>query len=892
MSAHPTDDGAGAAGPPRLALALLRRLLHGPEGEALLGDLLEQHHARLGHGAPARRAAWRFWRESVAAILAARALRRRVPTVRTGDGAMRAFVADLRHGARLLRRAPLFTALCVLTLALGIGATTAIFAVVNPVLLRPLPYPAPERLALVWEYDPDGNTINTGWATFADLSRAARTLERSAAVAGWEVTITEGGEPEKLVGQRVSWTFFRTLGVHPALGRDFVAGDDVQGAHRVVVLSHGLWQRRFGGDSAVVGRAVPLDGVSHTVVGVLPAGFESVLDPDAQLWRVLAYDASLPYACRTCRHVRMLVRLRADVPPGAAAAELDALSAALVREHPKDYARAGTALVPLQAQVTGEVRPVLLVLLGAVALVLLMAAANVANLQLARAMRRDGEFAIRAALGAGRSRITRQLLAEGVLLAALGGLAGVVVAAVAVPALVGGFPDRLPRLASVRLDGAALLVCAGLTALLGVVVGLVPAWHGRRVPTFAALRDGARLTGGARQLARASIVTMEVALALMLLVGAGLLARSLSRLMANDPGFDPRPLVTVQVQASGSAYPENEDVWAHHDRLRAAVRALPGVVEVAHATQLPLTGNVDTYGIRAQDRPPVNPALSPHTDRYVVSPGFLQTMGIALRRGRAFTDADNVTAAPPVIILSEALAAALWPGEDPIGRRVQMGGTDRPWRTVIGIAGNVRHGGLDAEVTQQAYVPERQWPWADGAVTLVVRTDGEPAALAGALRRAVQSVDPTQPVGRVATMREIVATSVAQRRLALVLFVAFAATAVLMACAGIYGVLAGSVTERTREIGLRTALGAPPRAIFGLVLAQAARLVVLGLALGLVGALALGRFLGSLLYGVRPGDPGTLAAVAALLAGVALVACLAPVRRALRVDPMAALRAD
>lgn len=878
--------------PPRLALWLLRVALPASEREPLVGDLVEELAtiaAERGHGGARR---W-FWRQTTIAVLTLRRGRRRAPrTHSTGDPPMLRFLADLRHGARLLRRAPAFTLLSVITLALGVGATTAIFSVADPVLFRPLPYPAPDRIVLVGDRDADGTMSNVGWLTYRDLGRDARTIERAAAVGDWQVTLDDHGAPERVTGQRVSADFFSVLGVRPSLGRSFSSAEDTPGTNRVVILSHGLWARRYGGDTALVGSTISINGAPYTVAGVLPESFESVMAPRAQIWRVLGYDASLPYACRTCRHLRMVARLRPGTTPEGTAVELSALSARLVRQYPKEYPAVGAIVVALGEATMRGARPVLWAVLGASALVLLIAAANVANLQLARAMRREEEFAIRAALGAGRGRLTLQLLAEGLVLAMIGGVVGLVVARVTLGALIEWLPPAMPRLSAIRLDQVALAVGAGITLLLGVAIGLVPALRDRRSDLSDSLRGGKRLTGGRRHLARATLVVAEVALALMLLVGAGLLGRSLVRLLAVDPGFDARHLLTLQTQATGPKYTDSAAVFANHDQLRDALRRLPGVESVGTASQLPLGGSVDMYGVNAQDKPLANPELAPYADRYGVSPEFLSAMGIAIRRGRAFTAADNSDAAPMVAIVSAGLASRIWPGEDPIGKRIRMGGPANAWRTVVGVAANIHHRALDATESSQVYIPERQWPFADNIVAVVVRTAGDPAALARAVRAAAQAVDPAQPVTALETMEQVVASSTAQRRLALLLFGAFALVALVLAVAGIYGVLAGAVAERTREIGVRSALGASPGAILGMVLLQGAKLAGLGLVIGLAGAMLLGRFLQSLLYSVGSADPLTLLGVVALLATVAIAACLLPAIRAVGIDPMTALRGD
>ena len=882
----------GLSSPPRLALWLLRVALPASEREPVIGDLVEEMATIAAERGDAR-ARWWLWRQGVIAVLTLRRGRRVAPLPRpTGDPPMLRFLADLRHAVRLLRRAPAFALLSVITLALGVGATTAIFSVADPVLFRPLPYPTPDRIVLVGDRDADGTMSNIGWLTYRDLARDARTLERTAAVGSWQVTLDDHGAPERVSGQRVSADFFSVLGVRPALGRSFTTAEDTPGTNQVVILSHGLWARRYGADSALVGSTISINGAPFTLAGVLPESFESVMAPGAQIWRVLGYDASVPYACRTCRHLRMVARMRPGVTSEAAAAELSSLSAGLVREYPKEYPAVGAMVVSLGDATMRGARPVLWAVLGASALVLLIAAANVANLQLARAMRREEEFAIRSALGAGRGRLTAQLLAEGLVLAMIGGAAGLVVARVTLGALIGWLPPSMPRLSAIRLDQVALLVGAGITLLLGVAIGLVPALRDRRGGLSDSLRGGKRLTGGRRHLARATLVVAEVALALMLLVGAGLLGRSLVRLLAVDPGFDSRHLLTLQAQATGPKYADSAAVFANHDQLRDAIRRLPGVEQVATASQLPLGGNMDAYGVVAQDKPLANPELAPYADRYTVSPEFLSTMGIAIRRGRAFTPADNSDAAPPVVVVSAGLASRIWPGEDPIGKQIRMGGRSAPWRTVVGVVANIHHRALDATESSQVYIPERQWQFADNIIAVVVRTYGDPAALARAVRTAAQAVDPAQPITSLETMEQVVASSTAQRRLALLLFGAFALVALVLAVAGIYGVLAGAVAERTREIGVRSALGASPGAIVGMVLLQGARLAGVGLVIGLAGALLLGRFLQSLLFGVGTADPLTLLGVAALLATVAIAACLLPAMRAVGIDPMTALRAD
>ena len=859
----------------RLCLRLLEALLPMELADQVIGDILEQEHRG------------RLWlcRETVAALWHLRRPRAK------GDERTMRFMNDLRIAARLLRRSPAFAAVSVLTLGLAIGATTAIFSVIQPVLLQRLPYPDPDRLAFVWERNRDGTRDNVGFATIRDYAASAPSIERWAAIGSWLPTLSDGGDPERVSGDRVSWSYFRTLGVRPALGRDFLPDEDVPGRTGVVILSHGLWQRRFGGDSALVGRAIAIDGSPMTVVGVMPASFDNVVSPDAAIWRVLGY-ASQPWTCRTCHHLRMVARLREGTSIAAARAELDRIHARLLTEYPKDYASVGAEVVPLQTEATRDFRPALAAVAVAVFLVLLIAVANVVNLQLARAVRREEEFAIRTALGAGRLRLVSQLLVEGLLLSALGGAAGLVVAYLTIPVLVAQLPAALPRASAIRLDLAALALVTLLIVLLSLVMGLAPARR-RGGDLGLALRSGRRLAGSGHRATRAGLVVGEVALAVMLLAGAGLIAKSLLRLLAVNVGFDPTHVLSLEVNATGPRYRDDPPIYANHRRILEEVARLPGVSTVAIANQIPLGGNVDMYGVWDADNPPTDPELVPSGDRYVVSPSYLRVMRIPILSGRAFTEADAADTAVKVALVSAALGQKLWPGQNPIGKRMKIGSPSDPPRTIIGVTGNVKHRALDATVTQQWYVPEGQWrQGADNQAVVVVRTPGDPAALTSSVRRAIASVDPTQPIVRIATMEQLIAASTAQRRLALVLFAAFAGAALLLAVTGIYGVLAGAVAERTREIGVRSALGATPRQIIGLVLEQGGRLAVLGVVLGMLGAIGLTRYLRALLFGIEPDDPVTLVSVVMLIGVVTIAGCLIPAIRAARVDPSRALRSE
>jgi putative ABC transport system permease protein len=857
----------------RFCIWLLERSLRADLAEYVIGDLIEEQE---------RGPLWMLG-ETISALWHLHAR----PHAR-GELA-RSVVADLRIAARLLRRSPAFTLVSVLTLGLAIGATTAIFSVIEPVLLKPLPYPNAEQLMMVWERNADDTRDNVGFATFRDFVEQSRTIERAAVIGEWQPTLSDHGEPERVRGDRVSWTYFRTLGVQPALGRDFLESEDLPGNNQVVILSHGLWERRFGSDSSIVGKAISIDGHPMTVAGIMPASFDNAPSPMAKIWRVIGY-LNQPYACRTCHHLRMIARMRAGVRPSAAQTELAEIKSRLMQAYPKEYAAPGVIVGRVQDEITMGVRPALWALSGAVLLVLLIAVANVVSLQLARAIRRAQEFAVRGALGASRARMIRQRLTEGLLLATLGGFAGVLVAFVSVPFLVQRLPASLPRLDAIHVDVGALGVVTTIVLLLAIVMGLAPA-RGRFTSLSSSLGSGRRLSGTLNHSTRAALVVAEVALAMMLLVSAGLLGRSLVRLLSVNVGFDTSHLLTLEINSTGSKYPSDTSIYEFHDRVRAAVGALPGVSSVAVANQLPLGGNVDMYGVADPDNLPANLEQVPFGDRYTVSANYLSTMRIPVIKGSGFTAAEAAQGSSKVALVSEALAKRLWPNDNPLGKRIRVGGTRGPARTVIGVTGNIRHSGLDAKTTMQWYVPERQFD-ADHQEVLIVRTAGDPAALAPAVRRTIAEIDPTQPIVKIATMEDVVSASTSQRRLALALFGTFAAAALLLAIAGIYGVLAGTVSERTREIGVRSALGATPGKLIGLIVGQGGRLAALGIALGLAGSFSLTRYLQSLLFGVAPNDLMTLAGVCVLLAAVTLAACLVPAARAARVDPSTALRSE
>jgi putative ABC transport system permease protein len=798
---------------------------------------------------------------------------------------------DLRYAWRTLRQAPGFTAVAVLTLGLGIGANTAVFSVLDAVLLRPLPFPHPERLVTLWERERGGGPMNTSFANFLDWQSRSRAFDAIAVLSYWTPSMAGSGAPERLEGLRVSHDFFRALGVRPALGRDFLPQDDERGKHHVAIVSYDLWQRRLGGDPDLLGKSVLLDGLPYTLVGVLPKGLESPFSTNgykpAEIWAPLAYNPGLPFACRTCRHLRAVARLRPGVAVVRANQELDAISRLLVAEHPRDYEQAGAAVIPLDENLVGDYRLSLLLLMGAVGLVLAIACANVSSLLLARSQRRLGEMAVRAALGATRARIVRQLLTESALLHLLGGALGALLAAAGVAALVHFSPPNVPRLYLAAVDARVLAVTFGVALLSGIVFGLVPALRCSGSTLRAAVAAGGAGAVVRRRRLDGLLVTGDVALALMLLIGAGLVLQSLFRLFAVDPGFDPHRLLAAEISVSGPRYAENAKVVELYRQVLDRVRALPGVEEAAVASQLPLGGNFDGFGIRLESNPDAAEGDMPTAQRFAVSAAYRRAMRIPLLRGRDLTAYDQA-GAPAVVLVNRTFAERVWPGQEALGKRVQLGDPAGPWRTVVGIVGDVRHQGLDLPVALQLYLPEPQW--VDSDMTLVVRAKADPRLLTAAVRGAVREVDPDRPVSNVATMDQLMQVSVARRLLTLRLLLIFAAIAVLLAMVGIYGTLSYAVAERTREIGVRMALGAPRRSIVVLIVGGGALNVGAGLALGTALALAASRFLSGLLFGVTAQDPPTYAGLALLLAMVALLAAWLPARRAARLDPLIATR--
>ncbi len=800
---------------------------------------------------------------------------------------------DLRYGVRVLLRAPGFTAVAVAALAIGIGANTAMFSVVNTLLLQRLPYHDADRLAMVWEHNvPRGRKTNVvGPANFLHWRDMNQSFEELAAVSiTYNVTLTGTGEPEELATQSVSAALFPVLGIQPARGRAFTA-DENRPNTRVAIISHRLWLRRFGGDPDVLDRPVRLQGVPYSVVGVLPPGF-SFLDKTVDVWLPIGFTAE----SRTPRGRSLLVvgRLRPEVDFARAQQDMTRVGGDLARMFP-DFNTGWTVnVVPLREQLTGAVRPALLVLAGAVAFVLLIACANVANLLLARATTRQRELAVRAALGAGRMRLIRQLMAESLVLCVAGGACGLALGWWATRFIRTVAAERLsiPRLEAVSVDGTVLAFTLAASVLSGLMFGIIPALTAAGARLNESLKEGGRTGSAARgNRARSIFVVVEIALALVLLVGAGLLVRSFVRLVDVDPGFNPSRILTLRVSLPSSRYGGEGQSARFFERFFASVDALPGVRATGAVSFLPLTGLAAATSMEIIGQPKPPRGQEAVTDVRVMTHDYLRAMGVPLLKGRLFNESDPSDATGRVVI-NETMARKYWPNEDPIGKRVRIS-WDRFEDEIIGVVGDIKHYGLDTAAA--AMRPMTFWPYARSpynTMSVVVRTDGDPAQVVNAVGAVLRQMDPELAVAGVRTMDEIVASSVAERRLTMMLLTIFALAALLLAAVGIYGVIAYSVTQRTQEIGIRMALGAQRSSVLRMVIGGALLLVSVGIVAGAAGAFFLTRLMTGLLFDVQPGDPLTFAVVSTVLACVAVLASSLPGLKATRVDPVIALRAE
>ena len=800
---------------------------------------------------------------------------------------METVLQDIRYGIRNLLKHPTFAATALITLAIGVGANTTIFSFVNGILLRPLPYPQSERLVVINEtaLKQGVSSMSTSFPNFLDWRAQNRVFEDIASFSsGGSFSLTGAGEPERLRGADVSQGTFELLRVAPVLGRTFTAEEDKPKQDAVVILGNGLWQRRFGSNSQIIGKTIILNSRQRTVVGVMPPGFK--FPENAELWVPLGLDTTM--FTRTDHGLGTIARLKEGVTLVQAQAEMDVIARRIEEQNPVTNEGLGVSVSSLHTVLAGDYRKALLILLGVVGFVLLVACANVANLMLARTTARQKEFAVRAALGASRSRIIRQTLTESLLLSVLGAGLGLLLAMWGVKLMLALIPVKLPFWMNFNLDLRVLAFTSGVSLVTALIFGTMPAVFGTRIDLNNTLKEGGRSAGGARHRTRGLLVVAEVALALMVLVGAGLMIQSFLNLRHVGPGFSEKNVLTFAVILPRAKYKEEPRRGEFFRQLLERVRALPGVESAAATATLPLTGDNWGRSLTVEGYPVLSVGQAPMIQHTVVTPGYFHTMGIPVLMGRDFTERDS-NGAEKVTIVDERLAHEYWPNESPIGKRVRFGPPEdnEPWHTIIGVVGAVRHAQLDAETSKSVYLPHLQIPV--NGLSLVVQAKS-PLSLVGALRGQIREMDPDLPVIDLMTMEEVVSQSVWQNRLYAILFSVFAAIAMLLAAVGIYGVMSYSVTQRTQEIGIRMALGAQLKDVLQLVVKGGLTLSLIGVAIGIAGALALTRLLRTLLFGITPTDAVTFIAVSLMLLFVALVACYIPARRATKVDPLVALR--
>jgi putative ABC transport system permease protein len=815
-----------------------------------------------------------------------------------GGGLFETLAQDIRYGLRVLLKHKSFTSIAVITLALGIGANTAIFSVVNELLLRPLPYRDADRIVMLWEVTPEGRHQNTtSRANFRAWREQSTSYEHIAAFSDHRLTLTGDGEPEEVSGQLALPDIFKVLGVDPILGRTLLPEDGEPGSPNVAVLSYGLWQRRFGGQSSVIGQPIILNGANCTIVGVMPPNFQFHIKQRSGTGRPAEVWLALPMPTGSIgnergRFLSTVARLKDGVTPEQAAAELRTISARLSDEAPEFNKNYSAEILPLREQFFGNVRRPLWLMLGAVGFVLLIACANVANLLLSLATSREKEIALRSALGARRSRIVRQLLTESLLLALLGSVLGLGFAWLGIKALLLISPRDLVNLHGVGLNFSVLMWTLGVSILTGIIFGLAPALHISRLNLNDSLKEGGKADSGqatgSRRL-RSVLVVSEIALAVVLLASAGLLIRSFIRLQQVDRGFETDNVLTMVVRLPFARYSEDQQLVIFFNQAMERVRNLPGVQSAGMVNFLPLYGGLgSSTGFKIIGRPEPPPGQGPGCDVRVVDAGYFQTMSIPLLRGRNFSDLEQKEA-KRVILINEALARKHFPNEDPIGQRLDVAMFEDPVITeIIGVVGNVRYDSLIDEAPPAVYFPHPELPYP--FMSLALRTDGDPALLAPAVQREIRALDPNQPVGDVRTMNQVMSEAVSRSRFNTLLLGLFAGLATLLSAVGIFGVMNYSVSLRTRELGLRLAIGAQPRQVLLLVLKQGLMLTIAGVVLGLLAAFALTRLLSGLLFGVEAVDATTFATISLVLIVISLLACYLPARRAMRIDPMMALR--
>jgi putative ABC transport system permease protein len=808
---------------------------------------------------------------------------------------METLIKDIRYAMRGLVKRPAFTIIALLTLALGIGANTAIFSVVNAVLLRPLPFRDPEQVVMVWE-DASfaGFPLNTpAPANYVDWKNQNQSFADMAASAEQSFNLTGDGDPERVTAYAVTHNFFPLFGVQPLLGRGFLLEEDRPGSNKVVVLSYSLWQSRYGGDAHVLNRDIQLNGEKHTVVGVMPASFQ-FLDSEVRMWVPLALDQE-DMANRGGHYLNVAARLKPGVVVTQAQADMNAIMRRIATDHPDDTfdGKLGAVVLPMRDQVVGAARGSLVVLVVAVAFVLLIACANVAGLLLARAVGRRREIALRMALGAGRPTVVRQLLTESLLLSLVAGVLGTFLAYWSFSFLQRLVPEEMAVSMSLHIDTRILLFTILISIVTGIIFGLVPALQAAKVDLNEALKAGSSRVTSTGAL-RSSMIVFEVALSLVLLICAGLLIQTLFQIFRQYSVLEPEKILTMRTVLPREKYKEPTQRNNFYRQVLERVEHLPGVDAAGYATSVPLSWKGGTSGFLPEGIKSPIPGMAYDANHREVSANYLQTMNIPLRAGRYFDGRDNEKSMP-VVIINETMARQYWPGENALGRRLKIGDPDEPgkqWKQIVGIVADVRQMGLDEPVKAEMYLPYQQvtdWPFF-APRDLAIRTSGDTSNLVGSVRQIIREVDPDQPVSNVATMAELLGTEASQRRMGMIMLVAFAALALLLASLGIYGVLAYFVTQHTSEIGVRLALGATTRNILFLVLRKGMGLTLLGVVIGLAAALAFTRLMSSLLFGVKAIDPLTFVTVPLLLAGVALLACYLPARRATKVDPLVALR--
>lgn len=808
-----------------------------------------------------------------------------------GAHLLHTFVQDIRYGLRMLQRSPGFTSVAVLTLALGIGANTAIFSVVYGVLLRPLPFKDPGRLIVLNETTPRVGAVAVSYPNFLDWREQSQTFSQMAPITSVEFNLAGVSQPESITGLAVSPNFLSMMGVRPLLGRNFYASEDKPGTAAVVLLSYELWQSHLGGDLAAVGRTITLDDTSFTIIGVLPPDYRAVEKLDIMIPIGVWATSNSSINKRGDRGDMVVVgRLAPGVTLPRARAEMEGIAARLAKEYPVTNDQCGVLLQPLRDVYVGDTRPAILVLFAAVMFVLLIASANVANLFLVRGAARTREIALRVALGASRSRIIRQILTESFVLACLGGILGIALAVVGIRGISHFIPAMMLAGASVDMNGPVLLFAAVVVVISALVFGLAPALQSAKGDPQAELKEGAKTVSGAsHNRLRDLLAIAEISLALILLIGAGLMIRSLYRLLSVDPGFRVESVLTMRMDLRTTQYANDPQVINFWQQVLDRVRELPGVENVAAGSVVPLTDNHSRVDITIENMPLPQPGSFPHPDAHTVSPGYVSTLGIPLLRGRTFTDADSEKA-PLVGMVNAMLAKKYFGNEDPIGKRFMLGhpGEKSHWITIVGVVADTKLYGLAQPARLEIYFPLRQA--ARNEMELLAKSAVDPTTLTASIRNAIASIDKNQPITDIATMEQLVSNDVSVRRITLILLAMFSGLALLLAAIGIYGVLSYAVALRTREIGIRLALGAQRADVLRLIVGQGVRLAVAGVTIGLVTSLALTRLMSTLLFSVSANDPLTFASVALMLAIVALTACYIPARRAMRVDPMIALR--